>query len=628
MILPSMALGLCGGFLEVGLIVLRKYSWNESSSFEAGSDFAWTVPLVHMGTLSLVGLAIAIAGRILPGRISPRAASWLVVTLALWLALLRLPLYGAATFLLAAGLARPSGLWLARMVFRSPRRTVLALSVLMGLLVSLAAITSVRWAFRERTTRAALPLAPSSARNVLLIVWDTVRASSLSAYGYPRETTPNLQRWARRGVRFDRAAVTAPWTFPSHASFLTGEWPFRINSQWEHHLDPSVPTLSAALASRGYETAGFAANTSFCSYENGLNRGFLHYEDYPLTPTSALGRTAAGNWLLRQVAYRDDYFEQKWIERQSRDGARLNEAFLRWLAGRRVDRPFFAFLNYYDAHDPYIPPRAFAGRFGTRPQGPADEEFLMQFARPTRNFGLREAVLARDCYDDCIASLDDQLGRLLGELDRLGTLANTTVIVTSDHGEAFGEHGRFGHGGSVYMEEVWVPLVIVSPDAPAGRTIAEPVSLRDLPATAVDLAGLREELRFPGHSLATCWGGERSVPGGPVSYAFSELVYDPKAVELDDARKSRRLKFSMMAGGHHYVRDGLGGEQLFEVGRDPQETFDRAAEADSQPSLAACRGLLLKQLDAERGAGIIEDAYLRRFRDSLRSAAMPGRPGP
>ncbi|WP_165219171.1 sulfatase [Aquisphaera insulae] len=628
LILPSLVLGLCGGLLEAILIVLRKYSWNESGNLETGADFAWSVPLVHAIALTLAGLLILLADRLRSGWITSRAATWMVATLALWGALLRLPLYGAASFLLAAGMARPLSSWLDSRVFASRRSSWVAASVLAGLVASIAAGTSGRWAIAERAARAALPPSPPEARNVLLIVWDTVRASSLSAYGYPRDTTPNLARWARRGVRFERALSTAPWTFPSHASFFTGEWPYRINSQWDHRLVGSVPTLASHLASRGFETAGFAANTSYCSYENGLNRGFLHYEDFPLSVAGLLGRTAAGNWLLQRVVHRGDAYRRKWDNRQSRDGESLNQAFLRWFDGRRKDRPFLAFLNYFDAHDPYMPPDRFVGKFGSRPTSADDEQFLEELAHSARSFGLREAILARDCYDDCVAALDDQLGRLLAELDRRGTLANTIVVITSDHGESFGVHGNFGHGGSLYLDEVGVPLVIIGPAVPTDRVITAPVSLRDLPATVVDLARPGEPAPFPGRALSSLWLNPASGGGVNVSASFSELAHKPAEEERSAQGKSKKLQFSLVADGYHYVRDGLGREHLFDLGQDPNERSDVAGKEGTSARTLRFRRSLRDLLDAERGAAPIEEAYLNRFREELQAAIGEGGAGP
>src|SRR5262249_54964770 len=147
----------------------------------------------------------------------------------------------------------------------------------------------------------ALPPASSNAGNVILIVWDTVRAYSVSSYGSYRDTTPNLSRWARAGVQYNRAMAPAPRTYPSHCSFMTGQWPHRLNAQWKFTLAGPEPTLAEFLSSRGYQTAAFVGNTSCCTYESGLNRGFAHFEDYPLSARSLLTRTVPGKWILKQV---------------------------------------------------------------------------------------------------------------------------------------------------------------------------------------------------------------------------------------------------------------------------------------------------------------------------------------
>ena len=256
----------------------------------------------------------------------------------------------------------------------------------------------------------------------------------------------------------------APWTFPSHCSFLTGQWPFRNNSQWKYTLDASHPTLAEHLRSRGYQTAGFVANTQSCNYETGLDRGFAHYDDYPLTPRSLVGRSVAGEWLLRNLLSFGNDYDQKWIGLQSRGASEINDAFLAWLDRRRPDRPFFAFLNEFDAHAPYIAPPGRQGRFGMRPRTAGDYRVLLDFTTMDKNrITRRDVWLARDCYHDCIAFLDDQLGRLLDELQRRGLLENTDVIITSDHGEEFGEHLYFGHAYNTNLDAIGVPLVILSP---------------------------------------------------------------------------------------------------------------------------------------------------------------------
>ena len=230
------------------------------------------------------------------------------------------------------------------------------------------------------------PLPPAGSPNVLLIVMDTVRADHLSLYGYHRATTPKLEQLAKRGIRFDKVRATAPWTLPSHASLFTGRWPHELGVEWMTPLRAGFPTLAEYLGSHGYATAGFAANTLFCSYDTGLDRGFTHYEDYELGPLAPSGRpwwsTSPSRPLfatgrvprprLRRGPVAPPARRPCWDSILARDrisAQAINRKFLDWLSRRREPgRPFFAFLNYFDAHSPYVPPTVAAHRFGLRPR--------------------------------------------------------------------------------------------------------------------------------------------------------------------------------------------------------------------------------------------------------------------
>ena len=469
------------------------------------------------------------------------------------------------------------------------RRTVrYTLAGLLGLLGVLAALSSGRQAIREHLAVAGLPPPPPGARNVVLIVWDTVRAYNLSAYGYPRNTTPNLARWAREGVRYNLAVAPAPWTYPSHSCFFTGQWPFKLNSQWKFTLDTPDPTLAEYLASRGYQTAGFSANTNCCSYETGLDRGFAHFEDFPLTPRSLLGRTVPGKWILMNILFRGHYHQMKWIGLQSRGAHGTNEAFLDWLRQRRPDRPFFAFLNYFDAHEPYVPPPGFEGRFGIRPRPPRDYEFLFGYMAMDSSSPMnRDIQLARDCYDDCIAFLDEQLGRLLDELGGQGLLDNTVVIITSDHGEAFGDHGHFGHALSLFLDEIGVPLVILSPGAPRGPSGGEscqparPARNRGRPAGAFGRLAVPGPLVGGLLAAGTREDASRKSPPQP----------SPSRPTRPRSNRSRRtarghsgFQMSLVASGHHYFRDGMGAEMLYDLRTDPFERVNLMGSSGRQPN--------------------------------------------
>ncbi len=467
------------------------------------------------------------------------------------------------------------------------------------------------------------------ARNVVLIVWDTVRAYNVSAYGHPRETTPNLTQWARSGVTYRSAVAPAPWTYPSHSCFFTGQWPYKLNTQWNFTLDTPDPTLAEYLASRGYQTAGFAANTNCCSYESGLARGFARYEDYPLSPRALLSRTVPGKWILTKLltlgAYYDPslgaFYEQKWAALQSRGAREVNDGFLDWMSRRRPDRPFFAFLNYFDAHDPYIPPAAFAQHFGIPPRTRKDYEFLVDYVGllndKQRERDLRMAV---DCYDDCIAFLDNQLGQLLEKLRAQGLLENTDVIITSDHGEAFGDHANFGHASTVDLDETGVPLVILSPSAPAGRVVNAAVSLRDLPATVVDLLGLSAGSPFPGRSLAAYWAFPAARGAAPeiTTPAFSEMA-DWTAFEKNPPRGLGfgGFEMSLVVDGHHYTRNGIDGERLFDLTVDPFEMDNLIPRPGAAQKLHSLRKRLLDFLTENPASAEVEKAYLKSFRERL-----------
>jgi arylsulfatase A-like enzyme len=598
---PSTALvlaawfGLVGGYLDLGGMVLKKHYLHPQLYYWHGREFPWMVPVANLLLLLVPGIVVAGVNWVRPGAVSPRAVSWLLATLAVWGPLLRMPLDGAASLLLAAGLGR----WISRAIAarglffpRFARRSLVGLFGVLGMIV---ALVSGRHALAEARALARLPAPTPGTPNILLIVGDTVRADRLSLHGYPRDTTPNLARWAAKGVRFACAVAPASWTFPSHSSFFTGQWPSKLNAQWKHILDAPYPTLAEFLQSRGYLTVGFAANTTYCSYEAGFDRGFIHYEDYPVLPWVVLANSVPGRWFIRNTLPPDDYYDLKWIRFLTRDGKAINRAFLGWLSRRRGDRPFFAFLNYLDAHEPFVPPPGQGPRFGLQPRSRRDEVMLQNYwTLDKTHIDPRDVALASDGYDACIAALDRQIGALLDELDRRGVLKNTLVVITSDHGESFGEHGVYDHGYSLYWPEIHVPLVILAPTAPAGRVVSEPVSLRDLPATIVELAGLSSGSPFPGGSLASCWRAASAKEPPSRSPAISEVA---RAIELAPEHgpgpTQRGFAMSLVAEGRHYLRDSLGAEELYDLERDPGERSNLKNAPEEHAALSRFRTALL-----------------------------------
>jgi arylsulfatase A-like enzyme len=473
------------------------------------------------------------------------------------------------------------------------------------------------WFKQRRETRRALP--PTGSPNVLFIVLDTVRSDRLSLYGYRRPTTPNLERLAENGIRFDRARATAPWTLPSHASFFTGRWPHQLDVHWLTPLRTGAPLLAEYLGSNGYATAGFVANTGYCSYDTGLARGFTYYEDYSVKKLAFLPTAVFIKETLRRVfelGYADESglldpvteLLKRWFYADARkDASSINRAFLDWLARRPEEaRPFFVFLNYMDAHAPYKLPDGAQHRFGHEPRSRYEIrlfhegwDLLDKLTMPKHYL-----AIARDAYDSCLAYLDEQLGVLFDELERRGLLDDTLTVVVSDHGEGLGEHGLFDHGESLYSTELDVPLLILPTKRSRGqRVVSKVVSLRDLPATIVDLVGQGAGSPFPGHSMANLWrDSDRSA--ATASTAFSELlVPNPRNCNQGRSPAYRGPLLSVADGDYVYIRNlGDGAEELFNRRDDPSELSNQAGHVTMKLLLDRFRKHVVRLSTATSGA--------------------------
>jgi len=241
----------------------------------------------------------------------------------------------------------------------------------------------------------------------------------------------------------------------------------------------------------------------------------------------------------------------------------VRREFLSWLDGRPDGRPFFAFLNYYDAHGPYEPPEPYRSRLAAgTPRGglsPLHRWNSDPFGPPPRE---AEIERERAAYEGSIASLDADLARLLAALDERGLRENTIVIIAADHGEEFGEHGVFDHGNSLYEESLHVPLLIRWPSrVPAGRVVETSASLVRLGATVTDLVGLGGTGVFPGASLVPLWGPAASPD--TAGHVLSEVSHAPRLPDWFPVSKGDMA--SLMGTRWHYIRNGDGTEELYDL---------------------------------------------------------------
>lgn len=598
------------GLLEFGLFVVRAETLRDGF-YRKSPHVLWMISAANLAIFEAVGLLLAILACRFP-RLGRAVLNYVLATLSFLGPLLMIPgLKGTACGVLSIGLASWVVPWLRSRA--EGFRTVVSRSLpgLILVFLGLVGFAYGRDYLAEHRAIASRPVPRQGVPNVLLVVMDTVRADATSLHRTDRDTTPNLSKLAARGTRFASAIATAPWTLPSHASMFTGHRAWELGVGAERPLDSKYPTLAEALGRRGYRTGGFVANTVFCTTEYGLNRGFSHYEDYVITPLEILRTSALGGLACHRLGTLLDRiypalglaprhpFE---VDQYRKTAARVNRDALRWIAADR-GQPFFAFLNYMDAHDPYLLPPDARRHFGVRPKTLADYQTLRGWIAEERWVpNPAQVTLARDAYDDCIAYLDDQLGRLFHELEALGALENTIVIVTADHGEHFGEHqldGKpvFGHRATLYQPEIHVPLFLVSPGkVPAGRVIPGPVSMRDLPATVLDLLGPdpRTAADFPGTSLARAWSPKNAESEGTAAEpVVSEFAFNAKLPPLlRYAVPSDGLRRTLIAEGTAYHRIGETIEELFDLETDPGETRNLVEAPEWQQRLGQSRQAL------------------------------------
>ncbi len=385
---------------------------------------------------------------------------------------------------------------------------------------------------------------PRRAPNVLVLTVDTLRSDRLGCYGYGRPTSPKLDALAARGVRFANAYSSAPWTLPSYGSLFTGLYASEHRAgvvierealfgqdedapakRTTEVLRADVATLAERFAAGGFATAMFH-NNPYLSRATGLERGFQRYLMY--------GSNA-------------------------RNGVHLA---LEWIEGQEGAAPWFGVLHLMDPHFPYAPPAPFdvqfAGRsVGTMADWPPDLAAL-RAGRPAEEI----AKLSSDLYDGEIAFTDQQIGRLLDALQARGVLANTIVVLHSDHGEEFWEHGSCDHGHTQNEELLRVPLVIAWPDhVPAGRVVEERVRALDLYATLLELAGI-------------------PIPGGVDAATLVPLFQEtgaPRAVIAEAVHAGKREIKAILRGDLKLVVRGGSEIHYYDLDQDPGEHADRAA---------------------------------------------------
>jgi arylsulfatase A-like enzyme/Tfp pilus assembly protein PilF len=411
------------------------------------------------------------------------------------------------------------------------------------------------WTFSSRPARGASGAelgvlagdGPAGPLNLVVITLDTTRADRIGAYGSRDVDTPALDGLAREGVLFEQAVAVAPLTLPAHSSIFTGRFPpeHGVRDNGGFFLDDAQVTLAEVLRARGYRTGGFIAAYVLDS-KWGVSQGFdTYFDDFDLGESRGMSIGA--------------------IQRPANEVA---DRALPWMQDTK-DKPFFAWIHFYDPHTPYRPPEPYATRYKGRP------------------------------YNGEVAFVDSQVGRVIDQLKSMGIYDRTVVVVMGDHGESLGDHGEGQHGFFIYNSVTHVPFMIRAPyDRMQGRRIGDPVRSVDVMPTVLDLLGIPTPKEVTGASLVPLMTGSAAELALD---AYSESLYPLHHYGWSDLRALR--------AGRYKVIDAPRPE-LYDVDDDPTETSNlyeqRRALGDSMIAQLRKREQAFERTEAPLPAGDVD----------------------
>lgn len=460
---------------------------------------------------------------------------------------------------------------------------------------------------------------PIDPPNILWVVWDTVRADHLSLYGYAKPTTPRLDQWALGARVFEDCTSSASSTVPSHAAMFTGLMPSEHGTHADHqYLDDKYETIAELLRGRGYQTYLYSANPHISAAEN-----FVQGFDVAEHPWDAQYQARAMQIMQAKVVPHDVSSElpakvraqrlSRWDIKAS--GELTGQALEAWLARRDPDRPFFAFLNYMEAHRPFVPAQRYRQRMMTPQQVQrsyrVDRSWvpMWSYTFKLHEYDRVELDTMAATYDATLAELDDLFADLLASLESKGLLENTVIVLTADHGEHLGEHHMLDHQYSIYQPLIRVPLVVKYDRKWDPGRERRPVMNFDIFPTLLELAGVSvpQGLNSKAVSLTSPQADRVRLAQYPA--VFKEPFAAVRRVHPSfDSRPWHRLLTAVVDGKYKYIRGTDGLAELYDLEDDPLET----------------RNLLGGRLDLDRKMAQTLDRYVA----SLRVAGAADTPVP
>jgi len=371
------------------------------------------------------------------------------------------------------------------------------------------------------------------AKNLLWITVDTLRSDRLGCYGHTRDTSPAIDALAKRGVRFERAYATAPWTTPSITSMLTGRMPSSHGLyRTGRSLPPGIDSLPRQLASEGYRTWGIVSNL-LIGKSNGFDEHFERFDE-----SFARGERSVSTTGVIEIA-------ERWL-------GELEE----------LEDPFILYVHLFDPHVEYMRHKE-VGYAADRGGVLTGEESFRILRKNVERIGEAERSFLRDLYDEEVRFTDNGIAVLLARLDELELTDSTLIVLTSDHGEEIFERGWIGHTRTLFEELMRVPLIFAGPGVAGGRTVAEPVSLVELP-------GALRQLLLPTASTPPARLAARVLdldsPADP-----PPVVFEVDFIDLRNPDREAHLS-SIVRGQMKLIRNEKTGElALFNLEKDPAE---------------------------------------------------------
>lgn len=369
--------------------------------------------------------------------------------------------------------------------------------------------------------------AANERHNILIISVDAMRPDHMSAYGYKRETTPNIDRLAERGVVFTSAYTHIPLTNPSIATLFTSMPPEETGVKRNGaSLKEGLDTLPGVLGKYGYDTAAVVGCWALYGSRSGLEPHFNHYVDGSLEVMTELNARVVTKRAIK-------------------------------LFDQGLGEPFFLWAHYPDPHQPHFPQPG--------------HEFAAPDGRPSN----KEAV--RDYYDSEIAYADHWIGVLLGDIERRGMLDNTIVVIMADHGEGLGENGVYGHGRGLYEPILKIPLIVAGPHVPEGLAVNVPVYMIDVAPSLVSYVLDKRVESMEGRDFTPAFEG-RPIPEEVSSFfeSYSVAIPDLPGRKLVN-KLSKPVIIAMKAGDLKIIYTPKTGEfEIYDLASDPGEANNLA----------------------------------------------------